>query len=125
MSVIVTTLQTAQVMTWTLWYEFFTHYRFHPSMLSDQGHTFESSLIKELCDLGCIHKIHIPPYHLQGNGQCTWFNFTLISMIGTLQGEDKSHWRDVVPTLVHAYNCTKSNAMELLLNVWAETKARP
>ena len=29
-----------------------------------------------------------------------------------LQDEDKSHWQDFVPTLVHAYNCTKNNAME-------------
>ena len=33
-------------------------------------------------------------------------------MIGTLQDQDKSHWRDFVPTLVHAYNCTKNIATE-------------
>ena len=33
-------------------------------------------------------------------------------MTGTLQDEDKAHWWDFVPNLVHAYNCTKSNAME-------------
>lgn len=28
-------------------------------------------------------------------------------MLGTLNDEDKSHWRDFVKPLVHAYNCTK------------------
>ena len=32
--------------------------------------------------------------------------------IGMLQDEEKIHCQDFVPTLVHAYNCTKSNAME-------------
>ena len=31
-------------------------------------------------------------------------------MIGTLHEKDKSYWKDFVPILVHAYNCTKSNA---------------
>ena len=29
-----------------------------------------------------------------------------------LQDEGKAHCSDFVPTLVHAYNCTKSNVME-------------
>ena len=29
-----------------------------------------------------------------------------------LQDEDKAHWWEFVPTLVHAYNCAKSNMME-------------
>ena len=33
-------------------------------------------------------------------------------MIGMLQDKDKTHGWDFVPTLVHAYNCTKSNVME-------------
>ena len=51
-------------------------------------------------------------YHPHGNGQCEQFNSTLITMIRMLQDEDRSHWQDVVPTLVHVYNCTKSNTME-------------
>ena len=67
---IVTTLQTAGVMVWTLWDGFFTHYGFPNSILHVQGCNFESNLIKELCDLGGICKIHTTPYHLQVNGQC-------------------------------------------------------
>ena len=32
-------------------------------------------------------------------------------MIGTLPKTPKSTWREQVPTLVHAYNCTRNNAV--------------
>ena len=35
-----------------------------------------------------------------------------MSMIGTLQDENKTHCWDFVPILVHAYNCTQRNVME-------------
>ena len=31
-------------------------------------------------------------------------------MLGTLPPNKKSSWRDMVPMLVHAYNCTRSTA---------------
>ena len=49
-------------------------------------------------------------YHPQTNGQCEHFNMTLISMLGTLPKKPKSTWREQVPTLVHAYNCTRNSA---------------
>ena len=30
-----------------------------------------------------------------------------------LETKDKHHWKDYHPTLVHAYNCTKNNAMDV------------
>ena len=104
----------AQVMAKALWEGFLTIYRFPTSILSDKGQIFESSLIKEVCELGSIQKISITPYHLQGNGQCKWFNSSLISMIETLWDEDKTHWKDFVLTLVHAFNCMKSNTLNLV-----------
>ena len=32
-------------------------------------------------------------------------------MLGTLPKKPKSSWREQVPTLVHAYNCTRNNVM--------------
>ena len=49
-------------------------------------------------------------YHPQTNGHCKCFNATLINMLGTLPKKPKSTWREQVPTLVHAYNCTRNNA---------------
>ena len=33
-------------------------------------------------------------------------------MIGTLETKDKQHWKDYLPTLMHAYNFTKNHAMD-------------
>ena len=33
-------------------------------------------------------------------------------MIGMLNDKDKSHWKNFIPTLVYAYNCTGNNATE-------------
>ena len=57
-----------------------------------------------------VKKIWISGYHPQMNGQCKHFNPTLINMLGTLHEKPKSTWREQVPTLVHAYNCTRNNA---------------
>ena len=42
------------------------------------------------------------------HGSCECFNGTLISMLGMLEREEKRKWTEWVPSLVHAYNCTKS-----------------
>ena len=72
-------------------------------------------MIHELCQLAQVYKLRTTPYHPETNTQCECFNSTLIYMIGTLSERDKSHWRDFVLTLVHAYNCTKSSTMDLSL----------
>ena len=66
--------------------------------------------MKELCELAQVKKIRTLGYHPQTNGQCESFNATLINMLGTLPEKSKSTWREQVPTLVHAYNCTRNNA---------------
>ena len=36
-------------------------------------------------------------------------------MLGTLPEKTKSTWREQVPVLVHAYNCTRNNATDFSL----------
>ena len=99
--------QTAQATARILWDNFICHYGFPEKFISDQGRNFESDLIKELCKIAAVKKLHTTPYHPQGNGQCERFNSTLCNMLGTLSEEEKSDWKSYPGCMTHAYNCTK------------------
>ena len=98
---------TAQATARILWDNFICHYGFPEKFISDQGRNFESDLIKELCKIAGVKKLHTTPYHPQGNGQCERFNSTLCNMLGTLSEEEKSDWKSYLGCMTHAYNCTK------------------
>ena len=99
--------QTAQATARILWDNFICHYGFPEKFISDQGRNFESDLIKELCKIAGVKKLHTTPYHPQGNGQCERFNSTLCNMLGTLSEEEKSDWKSYLGCMTHGYNCTK------------------
>ena len=79
-------------------------------ILTDQGCNFKSDLLKALCQIAQVKKIRTLGYHPQTNGQFECFNATLINMLGMLPEKPKSTWREQVPTVIHAYNCTRNNA---------------
>ena len=112
---IVTSSQTAKCTAQNLWCKFIVHYGFPEKILTDQGHNFESDMLKELCELDQVKEIRMSGYHLQMNGQCECFNAILINMLGTLPEKPKSTWREQAPTLVHAYNCTRNNVTDFSL----------
>ena len=99
--------QTTQATARILWDNFICHYGFPEKFISDQGRNFESDLIKELCKIAGVKKLHTTPYHPQGNGQCERFNSTLCNMLVTLSEEEKSDWKSYLGCMLHAYNCTK------------------
>ena len=106
----VTPNQKAATVAKTLWDRFFVHYGFPEKILSDQGQSFESKLLEELCLLAQVNKLRTTLYRPEGNGSCEWFNRILISMLGTLPEEFKAEWMNHVNTLTYAYNCTRRNA---------------
>ena len=53
---IITSSQTAKCTAQTLWDKFIVHYGLHEKILTNQGHTFESDLLRELCELTQVKK---------------------------------------------------------------------
>ncbi|XP_025104583.1 uncharacterized protein K02A2.6-like [Pomacea canaliculata] len=100
---ILTKDQTARTTARALWNDFFMTYGFPGRILSDQGRDFESKLIQELCSLAGIEKCRTTPCYPCGNPVERW-NRTLISMLRTLETEQKKDWRKHLKSVVHAYN---------------------
>ena len=109
---VVTPNQTSRTTVLAFWKHFIVDYGFPDHLLMDQGHNFESNLIKQLCNLAKVKKFKTTPYHLETNGQCERFNSSLINMIGTLEQRDKSHLKDFLPMPLNTYNCTKNKPTE-------------
>ena len=111
--------QTAKTTAEALFNEFITNFGLPTRLHSDQGANFESQIITELCNLMGMKKSHTTPYHPQGNAGPERFNRTLLSMLGTLEEDEKKDWKKYVSSLVYYYNCTphettKTSPFELL-----------
>lgn len=102
--------ETALTTARAFYHNFITVYGQPARIISDQGRNFESKLIKELCSLTGISKSRTTPYHAMGNGACERFNQTLLKMLGTLSQDKKAKWKNYLPAMVHAYNCTPHEA---------------
>jgi len=102
--------QTAKTTAEALYNDFIVHFGIPTRLHSDQGANFESELISELCRIMNIRKSHTTPYHPQGNSGPERFNRTLLSMLGTLEEDQKRDWKKYVNSLVYAYNCTPHEA---------------
>ena len=80
----ITPKQTATVVAQTLWENFLVHYGWPEKILTDQGKSFENSLIRKFCNLAQVKKLHTNPYQPETNGKCECFNTFLINMLGNL-----------------------------------------
>ena len=101
---------TAKTTAEVFYQNFIVHYGTPQKIHLDQGANFESKIIQELCSLLGMQKSRTTPYHPMGNGQCERFNRTLISMLGTLNPDEKQDWKSYIKPIVQAYNCTRQDS---------------
>jgi len=84
--------------------EFFFRFSLPEQLHSDQGKQFESTVIKEVCNLLQIKKTRTTPYHPQSDGLVERFNRTLLSMLSTTIADHPWDWEDDLRQLCYAYN---------------------
>ena len=92
-----------------LWENFITKFGAPAQLVSDNERAFASKLFAELCLLSDIIKKRTMPYNPQANGKVEWVNQTIIRMLGKLTSKQKDNWVPHLPTLLYAYNCTRSS----------------
>ncbi|KAL0180472.1 hypothetical protein M9458_022878, partial [Cirrhinus mrigala] len=98
--------QRAETVAQVLVSEWFCKFGVPARIHSDQGRSFESSLIQQLCRLYQVEKSHTTPWHPAGNGQCERFNRTLHNLLRTLPSSRKDDWVSALPQLLFCYNTT-------------------
>ncbi len=98
--------QRAETVAHTLVCKFVSRFGCFLQLHSDQGQSFESDLISELCKQLHITKTRSGPFHPCSNGLIERFNGTLIHMIRSFIDRNLQDWDLYIPLLTATYRST-------------------
>ena len=94
--------------------------------LSDQGKEVDGRIMREVCRLMDIDKLHTTPYKPSTNSAIERFHRTLNSMIGKVVNESQTDWDEQLPFVMAAYRASRhesTNYTPNMLTLGRETRA--
>ena len=99
-----TKTKSAKAAAENLYNNYILTYGFPSKIHHDCGREFHNSSFQKLHQLCGIKSSKATPYHPIGDGKNERMNRTIISMLKTLNKNQKARWKDYLPKLVFAYN---------------------
>jgi len=80
------------------------------ALLSDNGNEVDSSIMREICRLLDVDKLHTTFYKASTNAAIERFHRTLNSMLGKVINEKQTDWDLLLPYVMAAYRSTRHDS---------------
>ena len=93
--------------------DWISHHGVMKILHSDQGGQFQSAIVREVCQLFCIHKTRTTSYYPASDGQVERMNRTLIDMLSKYVGQNQRSWDDHLPLVLLAYRSSVHESTSL------------